>query len=159
MMKKRMLGRLNSLFKLAQGKEVEMETFEDRLTFQKTIYLLHSLGIEGLPKQSWYVKGPYSFNLATSGFMIWEAKERPTKEIPECEAEKIAPLREAFAPEMEDFDKIELLVSAVYVFKEEKIMDIENAAKWIMGKKPWYKPGETRQMLQKVLEKRRLFGF
>ncbi len=159
MMKERMLGRLNSLFKLAQGKEVEMETFEDRLTFQKTIYLLHAIGIEGFPKQSWYVKGPYSFNLATSGFLIWEAEERPTEEIPEYEAEKISPLRAAFSEEMGDFDKIELLVSAVYVFKEEGIMDINKAASWIMSKKPWYKPEETKQMLQKVLENRHLFGF
>ena len=159
MMVDRQLGRLNSLFRLVQGKNLTMDTFEERLTFQKTIYLLNSIGIVGLPHQTWYVKGPYSQNLTTSGFLIHEQKEKPSAEILPSEIEKISKLKDAFSSEMSNFDQIELLVSAVYVFKERQIFDIENAAEWISNKKPWYELEDIKHMLHKVQENRELFNF
>ncbi len=159
MMADRQLGRLNSLFSLVQGKNVIMDTFEDRLTFQKTIYLLNSIGIVGLPSQTWYVKGPYSQNLTTSGFLIHEQKEKPSAEILPLEAEKISKLNAAFSSEMSNFDQIELLVSAVYVFRERQIFDIEEAAEWIRSKKPWYEVEDIKHMLSKVWKNRVLFNF
>jgi len=45
-------------------------SFTDRLTFQKTIYLLQSFGLYLGYQFSWYIHGPYSTTLAKDGFKL-----------------------------------------------------------------------------------------
>ncbi len=52
------------------GLEFEMNTFQDRLILQKTIYLVQTLGVNLGYHYSWYLKGPYSTSLASDGFTI-----------------------------------------------------------------------------------------
>lgn len=52
------------------GLSFNMDTFQDRLILQKSIYLVQSLGTDLGYHFSWYLKGPYSASLATDGFSI-----------------------------------------------------------------------------------------
>ena len=48
-----------------------METFNDRLIFQKTVYLIQEFGIYlGYKNFSWYLRGPYSSELTKIGFEL-----------------------------------------------------------------------------------------
>ena len=56
--------------------EFKMDTFDDRLIVQKSIYLVQSLGINLGYHFSWYLKGPYSTSLASDGFSIQDELSR-----------------------------------------------------------------------------------
>ena len=50
------------------GNYGEMETFDDRLILQKTVYLLQAFGVYLGYRFSWYLYGPYSPELASDGY-------------------------------------------------------------------------------------------
>jgi len=47
---------------------INMQTFEDRLLLQKRVYFLQEFGIPFGYSFGWYVRGPYSSELARDGF-------------------------------------------------------------------------------------------
>lgn len=48
--------------------EFSMDTFEDRLRFQKTVYLLQAFGINRGYDFSWYLRGPYCSLASHDGY-------------------------------------------------------------------------------------------
>ena len=52
-----------------------MDTFDDRLRFQKFIYLLQAHGVYLGYDFSWYLRGPYCSSLATDGFILEDIYE------------------------------------------------------------------------------------
>ena len=50
------------------GNYNKMETFDDRLILQKTIYLMQSFDLYVGYDFSWYIRGPYSTQLTKDGF-------------------------------------------------------------------------------------------
>jgi hypothetical protein len=47
---------------------INMQTFEDRLLLQKRIYFLQEFGVPFEYSFGWYIRGPYSSELADDGF-------------------------------------------------------------------------------------------
>ena len=48
----------------------DMSEFEGRLTFQKTVQLLQSFGIDMGYRYNWYLRGPYCPDLTRAGFEL-----------------------------------------------------------------------------------------
>lgn len=53
----------------------DMTSFNGRLTLQKSIYLLQSFDVYLGYRFSWYIRGPYSTRLASTGFALQEIYE------------------------------------------------------------------------------------
>jgi len=47
-----------------------LDSLNNRIIFQKTIYLLQKIGLDSKYKFSWYLYGPYSSELASHGFNL-----------------------------------------------------------------------------------------
>ena len=52
------------------GNYGKMETFTDRLRFQKKVYLMQAFGLNLGYRFSWYIRGPYSPSLTIDGFEL-----------------------------------------------------------------------------------------
>jgi uncharacterized protein YwgA len=50
------------------GMNQSMDSFDERLTLQKTIYLLQQMGVHLGYQFSWYIRGPYSRDLTADAF-------------------------------------------------------------------------------------------
>ena len=105
------------------GREFKMDTFDDRLIVQKTIYLVQCLGINLGYHFSWYLKGPYSTSLASDGFSIQDEISRGLDEsrkwkLDDSLAAKIESIRDwfsesdkkALAKQLEVFASVHFLV-------------------------------------------------
>lgn len=150
-------ARLNSLYVETYHRKFEFDNFEHKIRLQEMAYILTTIGIARLPKQEWYVKGPFSFHISTLGYEIKECKNPPCYLLSQLEMERISKLRKEFSDDMYDFDKIELLVSVVYAMREYCMTDTREIMEWILGKKPWYEKKDIREMIQKVMVNRELF--
>ncbi len=53
------------------GLECSVETFADRLVFQKAIYLVQVGGVDLGYHFQWHLKGPYSRSLAGDAAKMW----------------------------------------------------------------------------------------
>lgn len=111
-----------------------MSTFNGRLTFQKTIYLLQAFGIYIGYDFSWYLRGPYSSHLARDGFELQDVyRDFPTK-TGKFSENKIQQRFKKFLRFMKnkknDPDKLEILASIHFLknvhpkTKKENILSI-----------------------------------
>jgi len=60
----------------AMKQTVNMSTFEDRLILQKKVYLLQQMGLNLGNSYGWYLKGPYSRDVANDGFYLEKIQNR-----------------------------------------------------------------------------------
>lgn len=61
---------LSRILQLVGLDHIDMDNFDNRLIYQKIIYLLQNYGLSLGYGYSWYVKGPYSSELAKTLFNI-----------------------------------------------------------------------------------------
>ena len=52
------------------GEPIDMRTFENRLLLQKRVYFVEEFGVPFGYTFGWYIRGPYSSDLARDGFEI-----------------------------------------------------------------------------------------
>jgi hypothetical protein len=52
------------------GRRIRLSTFNERLVFQKQVYLLQEFGLNFSNDYGWYKRGPYSRDAANDGFQI-----------------------------------------------------------------------------------------
>jgi uncharacterized protein YwgA len=62
------LARLNFLYQRIFGNDIDMGSFDSRIKLQKLVYILKSEGINLGYDFTWYIRGPYSSDLADDGF-------------------------------------------------------------------------------------------
>jgi len=74
------LERLNFFYEGIFRTDINMDSFENRIRLQKLIYILISYKIHFKYNFSWYVKGPYSSDLANDGFCFMETLQTKTAE-------------------------------------------------------------------------------
>ena len=139
-----------------------MQTFDDRLKFQKRIYLLQELfGVPLGYSFGWYIRGPYSSELAHDGFRsesISQLAFKPEqKEISNKKEDELT-LQEAskFFENIEDFgigeeSALELL-SSLHFMKVNWFpkADCNTLAAQLMKSKPNFKKPEVEQACAKL---------
>lgn len=93
-----------------------MTSFSTRLRVQKILYLLQELGLQTGWKFSWYIRGPYSPDLAHE---LFEHREKPTKElkVEEDEKKSIRQFRDKFGESPLNAQQLEAAAAVIYVAK------------------------------------------
>ena len=72
------------------GVDPSIDTLDDRVTFQKAIYLAQAVGVPLGYRYSWYIKGPYSRDLARDYYALHELDRPVATATPQA-------MRESFA--------------------------------------------------------------
>jgi len=110
-----------------------MKEFNDRLVLQKAIYLAQEAGVDMGYPFCWYLKGPYSSQLAVDGFAISSelASGRNESEnwvLPKPLKDALEKIRNFFTAE--DLPKkLELLASVHFLAKKKNIGNPKNILK------------------------------
>jgi uncharacterized protein YwgA len=101
--------------------QINAESFENRLRYQKIIYLLQYFDLPVGFRFNWYVRGPYSPPLTDIIYSIhynpslWEqSREIEFKEENEVE-EKIYNLKILLGEKLEDWEYLEIFASLAYI--------------------------------------------
>ncbi|WP_048174014.1 hypothetical protein [Methanosarcina siciliae] len=118
MSKEEILSRVLDILELFKP---DMSEFNNRLKFQKIIYLLQSSGLSLGYAFNWYVRGPYSPDLAQSLFSIDDSIFQKSKEIRfkdhETIVQKLNEFRGKLGPKFDDVEYLEVLASMHYIWK------------------------------------------
>lgn len=67
--------KLLATFRLMKQK-ISMTSFNERLVMQKKVYLLQQLGLNLGNSYGWYLRGPYSRDVANDGFSLQKVQEQ-----------------------------------------------------------------------------------
>lgn len=96
----------------------DMSTFDGRLIFQKTVYLMQAFGVYIGHSFSWYLRGPYSSHLADVGFQLQEVyDEIPKGGFNNSAHKKFEKFLQFMDDKKDDPVKLEILASAHFVKK------------------------------------------
>lgn len=115
------------------------ESFDARLIFQKTIYLLQAFGLYLGYKFSWYIRGPYSPDLAREGFTLlkeYETSPDVKFENPNSE-KKFCKFNEFLHDRKCDPDWLETLASIHFLANIYPKKGKEEIFKTVMRKQPY----------------------
>ncbi len=130
----------------ALGLSVKMDTFDDRLVFQKAVYLAQAAGIDMGYYYGWYLRGPYSSAAAADGFAVANelavaagADESEGWQLDAESLAKLAKIRPLFgADETSMTGRLELLASVHYLLARKQVVgeDAETIKQklWACGK-------------------------
>lgn len=102
------------------GKDFSMKEFEDRIEFQKILYIAQHFGVDFGYPFSWYLKGPYSKSAANDGFLIEDLKSREqliSYEKPKLGSKEIE-FVEIISQYKDDPIWLEIASSILYLMKE-----------------------------------------
>jgi len=106
----------------ALGLPFKVDQFEDRLIFQKAVYLTQAAGVRLGYQFHWYLRGPYCSVLAADGFPIaWELAGETADSVgwklDDASQAKLAQLRDLFTDDDRSrlARKLELLASVHFL--------------------------------------------
>ena len=145
---------------------INMQTFEDRLLLQKRVYFLQEFGVPFGYSFGWYIRGPYSSELADDGFENQNLSkssnknmEKYSKILPKPESDDKEGLKKAekFFERIKESgiseDRLlELTSSLHFLINEWFENDYSAAAKKLRKRKPKFSAKEIEEA-QKILEK------
>lgn len=72
--RKEKIARIVACFNAVLSKDLDMDSFEDRIRLQKLIYIIQQAGIGLDYSFGWHIRGPYSPGLADDGYAYNENK-------------------------------------------------------------------------------------
>lgn len=154
------LNLLHSLFKFFTYKKIDMSSFNDRLRFQKIIYIMNSAGIDLDYRFGWHLRGPYSSSLASDGFALTNRPETfidiPYR-VPEKCAKIIENIREKFSNDITDISKLELFAAILFIAKSEGESTDSEIVERVRNRKPWFDESTIESALHRLRESG-LFG-
>lgn len=122
--------------------KIDMTDFDNRLRYQKLIYLLQNYGVSLGYGYSWYVRGPYSPPLTRNLFTIENNKETFENAKPVAFAQekaidsKIKGLQDILGEKITDAAFLEVLASLVFIKKSSPKMTNGALFSELLYKKP-----------------------
>ena len=153
MEEKERLNILHSLFKSFTGKNIDMTLFNDRLRFQKIIYIMISVGIKLQYQFGWHLRGPYSSSLASDGFKLSNQEDQFIDirfRIPQDYQKKIEDVRELLSNDISNTDKLELYSSILYITTTYGKISDEDIIEHVKNRKPWFDEQTIKNGLNKL---------
>jgi len=98
----------------------DMRLFSTRLRIQKILYLLQELGLQTGWKFSWYVRGPYSPDLAHE---LFEHQQKGTRDsrVQDDERKALERFREKFGASPLSAQQLEAAAAVVFVAKSSRL--------------------------------------
>lgn len=100
--------------------KLDMKPFSTRLRIQKILYLLQELGLQTGWKFSWYVRGPYSPDLAHELFEHQQKGTRDSK-VQDDERKALERFREKFGASPLSAQQLEAAAAVVFVAKSSRL--------------------------------------
>jgi len=99
---------------------IAMGSLDERIRVQKITYLAQSYNLELDYKFSWYIRGPYSKDVANAGFEIYNNNiDLNNIQIShELDNERLERFRRFIIPHMNDTLWLEIAASAIYLRKK-----------------------------------------
>ena len=126
----------------------DMKTFEKRLIFQKTIYLLQSFGIDMGYRYTWYYHGTYCVDLTKDGFDLTHVIQRIPDISPKFQYSADQARYDSFVKFMSDKkenpDLLEIASSISFLHKAG--MDKENVLHLTESKKARFKKADCERI-------------
>ena len=112
------------------GLDFSVSSFQDRLIFQKAIYLAQAAGVNLGYYYSWYLHGPYCSALASDGFAVQneiaqghdESREWKLDAASIANLQRLKPLFQADS-DGERARKLELLASNHFLIKRKQVSE------------------------------------
>lgn len=132
------------LFKLLK---VSTDTFEERIIYQKKIYMLQSAGLNLGYDYSWYLKGPYSPRLTTyiyDNLDVLSSLDFTTYNLKEDVAERVSKINnfdKSKPPNLRNDEWYELLASLLFLHNNSaswKLQNEEDCIQKLTELKPHY---------------------
>lgn len=125
----------------------EPNSFDERLKFQKTVYLLKVFGINFADLAfTWYKRGPFCFHLMEASLSLRNHHEG---NLTTEEKNKILENKTKIVELMGEPSKAELYSSIAYLYKDNKLPDEEIVIH--MGLvKPWFKREDVENAISKI---------
>lgn len=103
----------------------DMDTFDGRLKFQKTVHILQSFGIHLGYYYNWYLRGPYSPDLAKAGFALKEVIEKVPNLAIEFADDEYQSSYDSFkkflVDKKDNADKLEIASSICFLSNDEHL--------------------------------------
>jgi len=104
------------------GKNITMNDFEDRIKFQKILFLAQHYDIDFGYTFSWYLKGPYSKTVAKDGYSIQEQMQGAGSLLSiqkiTINEEKVKKFVDLIKPFSDDPEWLEIAASIIYLKNE-----------------------------------------
>jgi uncharacterized protein YwgA len=156
---------LSKCFNLLGLPRPDMKDFDERLRLQKTVYLLWANGISLGYGFNWYVRGPYSPQLASDGYALsdelFEESKNITLNNEESIIESLNKFKEILGDKIDDSLYLEILASLHYIkkvaFRDRD--DFEGISNWLKKHKPYLKNNEgIDQMISSAYEQLKYFN-
>lgn len=104
--------KLQALFKTL-GKNLAMDTFDDRLMVQKIPYLAQIYGVDLNYHYFWYLRGPYSKDVASDGLEIVSSNDDTT--VIEMQDKNMQEFADIIKPHMNEPKWLEIAASVIYL--------------------------------------------
>ncbi len=112
---------LANILNLLHYDTINTDEFNNRIIYQKIVYLLQYLGISLGYRFNWYIRGPYSplltrtlYNLSENSELQQSGREKQLKNVDEIER-RIAELQKVVDRHHDDAMFLEILASLAYI--------------------------------------------
>ncbi len=136
---------LSKCFNILGLPRPNMDNFDERLRLQKIVYLLWGYGISLGYGFNWYVRGPYSPQLASDGYALNDELFEEGSKIKFNDEDKIVEsmnkFEEILGEKIDDPLYLEILASMHYIkkvaFKGRD--DFAGISNWLKNQKPYLK--------------------
>ncbi len=156
-----------TLMKLGLDYRNPVKSLEDRIILQKSIYLLKTLGYDMKFHFNWYLKGPYSPQLADQGYSLQNAFSSPVLEgkilkwlneiqskqdylnlmkgllLPRSDLplDKFKQLKaDLKTVELKEVDSMEIAASLIYIYESFHYSERETIIGFLLREKPMFEP-------------------
>ncbi len=145
--KQKAIGKITACFKAILGKDLDMDSFEDRIRLQKILYILERAGIRLGYSFGWHIRGPYSPHLADDGYAYKENKGKMAFSYAFGEGEKRIIARvQGISEYLETEEHSELLASLLYLSKRLEL-EGEKLKEELKVRKPRFSDAEIDEAL------------
>lgn len=139
---------------LTELSQFNLEEFDDRLRFQKLVFIAKKMGHNLGYTFNWYARGPYSPSLTRVVFNAQDqnAFTRDTSDLNVSESRIIDDLREFLGDEIENPKSLELIASVWYFLKDRTYTAAERdrIIEIIIQKKPHFTYDEVREVFDRI---------
>lgn len=131
---------LSRILQLAGIDHVDMDNFDNRLVYQKIVYLMQNYGLSLGYGYSWYVKGPYSPELTKTLFNITPQISAESANFVfddnDSIIEKVTNFKSLLNDQIRNPLFLEILASIIFIQKSSQIRDNTSVKKELLRLKP-----------------------
>ena len=127
----------------------DMDTFDGRLRFQKTVQILQAFGIDLGYYYNWYLRGPYCPDLTRDGFELKDVIEKVPKiaiEFADPEDRSRYDMFKKFILDKKEDPKQLEIASSICFLRNEEGLDKHTVLKLTEGKREEIEMGECEQI-------------